>query len=473
MRKHKTEKLSEMDLEVIKNFSLLYVEDDLQLHRRILEFLGMHFDRVYSAHDGVEGLQMFKRHQPDVVLTDVRMPGMDGLEMCGKIKEISPDTPLIIISAFSDTEYLMKAIEIGVDKYVRKPTDGDKLLEAIYKSALPRAQEKEIESLSEELTSSLESQVSRSESMKEVLKQIQKVAKSDFSIIICGETGVGKTYLARIIHDLSRRASRPFVAVDIGAIPETLIERELFGHTRGAFTGAHQSKKGYFETANGGTLLLEDLENLTPYVQSKLLRAVEEKKVYPIGSTTAVDVNIRIVGTTNKDIHEEVKKGEFREDLFYRLCEFEVDIPPLRERVEDIPMLAQKFVNEVAGELDRQITGLSEGAVDILEKHQWKGNVREIKNLIRRSVLLSETDEIGVEDVNAVLALSREPGGAFPADMFKEGDDYSMSHAVEQAEVQAIRRALKKTGGKKVKAAAMLKVDYKTLQTKIEKLGIK
>jgi DNA-binding NtrC family response regulator len=459
------------DITDFRDVTLLYVEDEIDVHEQVMEFLGMYFKTIYSAFNGKDGLALFKKHRPAIVLTDIRMPEMDGLEMAGKVRELSKETPIIIITAHYEADFLMKAIDIGVDKYVRKPTDGEKLLDAICKSALPQLQQLEIQTLSNKINATLESRISKCESMKDVVKNVQKVANSDFSVVIYGETGVGKSYVANIIHDMSPRADKPFITVDIAAIPETLVESELFGHTKGAFTGADKNKKGFFEVASGGTLFLEELENMSPYVQSKLLRAVEEKRIFPVGSTTPVDVDIRLISATNKNIFEEVKNDKFREDLFYRLCEFDIHIPPLRERPEDILEFAVRFVKEVAEELDKNIVEITDDARAVLRDHTWKGNVRELKNVMRRAVLLADGNRVTGEDVLRIVNTGAK--GMRNQSAINALDDFSMNSAVIEAEKQALRRALKETGFKKVKAASLLNIDYKTLVSKMEKYNIK
>jgi len=465
-----------MDFSLLKETTVLYVEDDTQVHKHIRKFLKNFVKEVYSAFNGREGWDMFKQHLPDIVLTDCRMPKMSGLEMAEKIKGSHPVTPIIVISAFAEVELLMKAIDIGVDKYVKKPVDGDKLLETIYWGALPVHQEKKIHRLNKTIFASLEARISRSQAMKEVIRQIHKVANSDFSVIIQGETGAGKSTVARLIHNISRRAGKPFITIDIGAIPETLVESELFGHVKGAFTGAEKNKKGFFEIAHEGTLFLEEMENMNPYIQGKLLRAVEEKCFCPVGSTTPVEVDIRIISATNKNISDEVKKDKFRQDLFYRLCEFDIHIPPLRERPEDIPLLASEFANEVAAELGRHPTDISLEAVGVLAGHRWNGNVRELKNVIRRSVLLCEGEKITAPDILKILNTKidepHQPTSTQTPLSPPEPGDYSLSFAVEEAESQAIRRALAKSAGKKVNTASLLNINFKTLVTKMEKYGI-
>jgi transcriptional regulator with PAS, ATPase and Fis domain len=275
--------------------------------------------------------------------------------------------------------------------------------------------------------------------------------------------------VAGIIHDLSNRAGKPFVTIDVGSIPETLIESELFGHKKGAFTGADKDKKGLLETANGGTVFLDELENMTPHVQAKFLRAVEEKKIYPLGSTKAVHIDVRIISATNVDFKKVVENKKFREDLFYRLFEFDITIPPLRDRQGDIRLLAHYFFSEALRELNKKIIEISEDAVRLLEQEEWRGNVRELKNVMRRVVLLCDTDKITAEDVSKVTKPDQK-------DKIKDGElllpQQLSSFALEDVEKWAIQQALRQTGGKRMKAAAILKIDYKRLTRKMEKYDI-
>lgn len=311
---------------------------------------------------------------------------------------------------------------------------------------------------------SLEWLLGKSASMKKVISQISQVASSGFSVVIQGETGTGKTVVARSIHNLSRRAGRPFVAVDMGAIPETLVESELFGHEKGAFTGAEKKKMGFFEAANGGTILIDEVQNMSPYVQSKLLSVIEERKVYPLGSTRPADVDVRIIAATNSDIRENVAEKKFREDLFYRLGEFVLTLPPLRERAEDIPFLARRFLLEAAAELGKDIGEITGEAYGLLLRNPWPGNVRELKNVIRRAVLFSEDGAIGPGHIKFLL----ENGNGEGLSTLKE----ISAMASRDAERKAIKQVLGLTGGNKTKAAAILRIDYKTLLTKIKAFKI-
>ena len=318
------------------------------------------------------------------------------------------------------------------------------------------------------METSLEWVFGKSASIKNIIKQIRQVAWTDFSVIIQGETGTGKSVAAQSIHNLSKRAEQPFQIVDAGVIPETLMESELFGHERGAFTGADKKKRGFFESANRGTIFIDELENMPQNMQAKLLRAVEEKKVYSLGSTKPIDIDVRIITATNADIKESVRQKRFREDLYYRLSEFIIILPPLKERVEDIPFLVNKFLAEASIELGKQTREMDEAALEILKRYHWPGNVRELKNVVRRAVLLSNDGAIGPEHLEFLVHDGRGDKDALPFLPLKEVS----SMAAKDAEKQAIGRALDLTKGNKTKAATMLDVDYKTLLTKIKEYNI-
>lgn len=454
----------------IKDISILFVEDDDSLREAILGFLEKKCNTVYSASSGTEGFQHFLTHSPDIVISDIKMPGMDGLEMSEKIKEKAPATPIIIITAFSEVSYLVKAIEIGVDRLIQKPLDRKSLMSAITHCALPIIQQKEINGLHRKIEGTLVEALGTSAAAKPLIDLIGQLASSHFSLILYGETGVGKSYLARIIHKLSKRSSKPFVTVDIGAIPETLLESELFGHKKGAFTGAASDRKGFFEMAQGGTIFLDELENLSPYMQSKLLLAVDEKKITPLGSTTPIEVDVRIIAATNKDLEQEVSEGQFREDLFYRLNDFSVNIPPLRERREDIPILASGFMVEASEELDKSIVNISPEALELLEENQWPGNIRELKSVMRRAVLFCQGKSITTDNVLQAMNPKAETRAA-PAP--SAGIPVTIPQlTMDELEKWGIREALRLTNGKKMEAASLLKIGYSTLKRKMSKFGI-
>ncbi|UCH95241.1 MAG: sigma-54-dependent Fis family transcriptional regulator [Candidatus Aminicenantes bacterium] len=452
----------------IKNISILLVEDDDSLREAILGFLKKKCEKIYWATNGSEGFRHFVTYSPDVVITDIKMPGMDGLEMSQKIKEKAPETPIIIITAFTEVSYLIKAIEIGVDRFVQKPIDRKNFMAAILHCALPIVQQKEIDGFQQRIEHSLVEALGTSAAVKPLINLIQQLASSNFSLVLYGDTGVGKSFLARIIHNLSTRSDKPFVTVDIGAIPETLVESELFGHKKGAFTGAASDRKGFFRMAEGGTIFLDELENLSSYMQSKLLLAVDEKKIIPLGSSTPIEVDVRIIAAANKDLQQEVNRGKFREDLFYRLNDFSVRIPPLKERSEDIPFLAAKFMTEAAEELDKTITNISLPALEVLQTYSWPGNIRELKSVMRRAVLFCREKVITVDNVSLAMNPGEEtvptPAAGIPVSL--------PVLTMDELEKWGIREALRLTNGKKMEAASLLKIGYSTLKRKISKYGI-
>lgn len=314
----------------------------------------------------------------------------------------------------------------------------------------------------------LEKIFGKSDQIGKIIKQVQQVAHSDFSVIIEGETGVGKSLVARTIHSLSHRRGKPFVKADIGAIPETLFESELFGYKKGAFTGADRDKKGLFEEANGGTLFLDELQNLTPYAQSKLLGVVEEREVIPLGSTTPIGIDVRIISATNKNIRKEVRSKKFREDLFFRLCEFDIHVPPLRKRSEDIIFLAQRFFNEAVSELGKNIKEISPDALAILKQHCWEGNVRELKNIIRKSVLLCETERLTPGDISIIINCESNE----TPKIYENNGSIPFTLRIDELEKWALRQAIIKTNGKLMKAADVVGIEYQKFKRKLKKYGI-
>ncbi len=326
------------------------------------------------------------------------------------------------------------------------------------------------ERLNAKAENSLESMLGSSDKMKEISEQIRRIAKTDFTVLIQGETGVGKSFIANIIHNLSRRAHNPFIRIDMGTIPETLFESELFGYDKGAFTGADKNRKGLFElAAGGGTIFIDELENMTPYAQSKFLTVIEEKKIHPLGSAETKELNVRFISATNRDIKQALAEKHMRKDLFYRLSEFIITIPPLRDRVDDIPFLARKFLTEAEDKLNAPLKTFSEEIFEALKRYPWPGNVRELRNIIiRRSVLLSQNQSVKLRDIEFLLEETSVKAESFDLLPLKE----LTSIAVRDVERKAIKKALELTKGNKSKAALILQVDYKTLLTKIKEYNL-
>lgn len=443
--------------------------DDEELSRvtmhEILEASGY---TPLEASAGREGLAIFERERPVATLLDLRMPGMDGIETMRELQRIDQDVPVIFVTAHAEIPAAVEAIKLGAYDFIVKPPKIDRLIFTIERAIERLELKREIRRLSSVVDTSLETTLGRSRLIKRIVEQVRQVAWSDFSVVIQGETGTGKSLVAKAIHDLSKRAEKPFIRVDMGVIPETLVESELFGYEKGAFTGAEKRKKGYFEIAHGGTIFIDELENMPPYVQSKLLSVVEEKRIYPLGGTSPVDIDIRVLAATNRSITQSVMEKKFREDLFFRIGEFIITLPPLRERTEDIPFLAQKFLREASSELNKQTMEFSEEAVALLMRYPWPGNVRELKNVVRRAVLLSDDSAIGPARIEFLIEDKPREKAATPLLPLKE----LSAIASMDAEKKAIRQALELTGGNKTKAASILQIDYKTLLTKIKEYRV-
>jgi len=447
---------------------ILIVDDDRKARRIIRENLLHRGFAPVEASSGMEAIEMFNREKPTSVILDLKMPGIDGITTLKELKKIDPDIPVIINTAHGDIPTAVEAIQLGAYDFVVKPPDYNKLAITLMRAGEKLELGRKLELLSSEVETSLEYLCGKSEAMKKVISQITLISQSDFSLIIQGETGTGKSFISRHIHNMSRRADGPFVTVDIGSIPETLIESELFGYVKGAFTGAEKNRKGYFEMAGGGTILFDELQNLSPYVQGKLLMALEEREVYPLGSGHPVKIDVHIIGATNTDILGAVKERKFREDLFYRLSEFIICLPPLRERVEDITFLAEKFIREASEDLDRPALAISQDALLELKKYPWPGNIRELKNVIRRTVLLSEGTVIKPEHLQFLI---RDRNNAAVGHGMLNVD-VPLNLSLEEVEKDTIRKTLQLTQGNKTKAAEILKINYTTLLRKLKAYNI-
>ncbi len=450
-----------MTMNDMLHLNVLYVEDEPLLRERVRIVLEMYFDRVVCAGDGREALDIFKRERPDIVVSDIQMPVMDGLEMAEHIRKIAPDMPIIICTAFTETTYLLKAVELGVSAYVRKPLDSRQLVEVITRTATPLLQRIELERAKRSEQASLEHVLGGSPAIREVIRQVQHIADTGFSVILQGETGVGKSHLASLIHGMGTRKNSPFIPAPLGSIPESLVESELFGHVRGAFTGAVKTRKGLFEAAHGGTLFLDDVDCAPPSIQAKLLRAVEDKRFYPVGSSAPVDVDVRIIAASNRDLLAEARAGRFREDFYYRLSDLVIFIPPLRERSGDIPAMARMFLREAALELSKTPPYITEEVLMALGQYPWPGNVRELKSAMKRGALFAG-ESLTTECLSSILTVPDRTG---PAVLLRP-------QTLDQLERQAVRQALDAAGGKRMEAARLLDVEYRRFKRMLEKYGL-
>jgi len=432
--------------------------------------------KVLTANKRETALVMIGSEKPDLMLLDSNMESMDGMELLRQAKVISQDLPVIFLSNHRDTHGAVMAIKAGAYDYLTKPFQSNELMQVIHQAFEERTLGRKVKNLSNRLQEarSLKETMGPSDRVTRIISEVNRVAESDFTVVITGETGSGKELIARAIHEASPRSKAPFIPVDCGAIPETLLESELFGHERGAFTGAEVQKPGKFELAQGGTLFLDEISNMPLGSQAKLLRVIQEKKVYRVGGTKPISVNVRLLVASNQDLHELTESDSFRRDLFYRLNEFSIGVPPLRERKEDIPYLAKRFLDLANIELKKNVRGFSESALNMMFNYPWPGNVRQLRSTIRRAALLA--DEL-ITEKHLDLKRVPVPGLAFTPKV--EGTPWkglSLREIVEQSttavEREVLTQVLKNTGGNKAKAARLLKMDYKTIHVKLKKLGI-
>ena len=418
---------------------------------------------VEVAQNGLEAVERIEKDLFDLVLTDLMMPEMNGMELLKTIKGTRPEVPVIMMTAYGSIETAVEAMKVGANDYITKPVDFNELLIHISKTQKENLLLKENRLLRMEVRKKFEYHniIGKSKKMQEIFSLIEKVALGTSTVTIYGGSGTGKELVAKAIHYNSPRSDRPFIPFNCGAIPETLVESELFGHTKGAFTGAVQAKKGLFEEASGGTLFLDEISTILPSVQVKLLRVLQEKEVMRVGSTERTKIDVRMIAATNENLEENVKKGKFREDLFYRLHVFPIFLPDLKDRKEDIPLLAYHFLELYSKEAKKEIRGISKEAIKLLLEYHWPGNVRELENTIERAVIMTDQDYLLPND--------------FPKDLM-EGISEMIRRGVkdrkslDDIKSEYIKEILKEVGGNKRIAAEILRVNPRTLY-RFEKKG--
>ncbi len=444
---------------------VLIVDDDSNLKAVLRDVLQDEGFSTIEAANGFDAKKAFRKDIPDVVLLDLKMPYMDGIETMQELRKISQGVPVIILTAHGDIPTAVDAIKLGAYDFVEKPPEFDKLIISLRRAVERRDLEKEVKRINTALKFSLEDIFGRSDAIRTVINDIKHVAQTDLSVIIQGETGTGKSYVASAIHNMSQRAGGPFVRIDISLIPETLVESELFGYRKGAFTGAEKDRNGYFMDANRGTIFIDDIENMSSYIQSKFLSVIDEKKIHPLGSTKPVELDLRIIGATNKNLRENIRNNGFREDLFYRLGEFVITLPPLRDRAEDISFFAEKFLSESCAELNKYLREISSGALELMTRHQWPGNLRELRNVIRRATLAAENDTIDKSCIEFFILEGHTAGN-------NRSSFITIKDAVRDLERKMIDEALQITGGNKSKASEILDISYPKLLSKIKEYGL-
>jgi len=453
---------------------ILVVDDEPDVRAVLVACLAAVGFETQEAGDGGEAVAAVQAERPAVILLDVMMPRQGGLDTLPELRRVAPDVPVIMCTAYMDIPTVVRAMQLGAYDYLTKPFNPELLILTV-RRAVERGQLMaridELKSQGEGI--SLAERMGRSRAIELVIQQVVQVARSNFTVLIQGETGTGKELVARAIHSQSPRRDKPFVAVDCGAIPETLVESELFGYEKGAFTGAVRRKEGRFQAAGGGTVFLDEVGNLPLPTQAKLLRALEERQVTPLGATRPVPVDARIIVASNMDLEDASRAGRFRPDLYYRLNEFGISLPALRSRREDIAHLASRFLDEVSMELRCPVHSITDDAMEMLRRYDWPGNVRELKNVIRRAALLA-TDVITPEFLPRLGA----PGGVSQPAVVEPAVSGELSLrevsevATANAERQAIRQALHAAKGNKSQAARLLRTDYSTLHAKMKRYGI-
>ncbi|WP_339717328.1 sigma-54 dependent transcriptional regulator [Cyclobacterium amurskyense] len=450
---------------------ILLIEDDLTYSKIISKFLEKNGYEVISSAKVADGLSYYEKHQVDLIITDYRLPDGTGMEVLDKVLYDHPELPVILITNYSDIRTAVKSMKMGAFEYITKPIHPDELLltvqQALKNEKSPRPAQQASKSLPKgDKLSELDYQIGKSKEALQIEEHIGLVAPTDLSIIVLGESGTGKEYISKRIHQKSKRANGPFVAVDCGALSKDLAGSELFGHVKGAFTGAIDHKTGHFENANGGTIFLDEIGNLSYEIQIKLLRAIQERKIRKIGANKDISVDVRIITATNEDLQDLAKQGLFREDLFHRLNEFSIRAQPLRERLEDLMFFSKLFMEKSNINLDRNVEGFSSEVEKIFREYHWPGNLRELRNIIRRAVLLTGDGLIQTKVIPSEL-LDFEPFQ--PIDINSAKD---LKSSFEDQEKALIIKTLEEMRFNKSKTAKVLNMDRKTLYNKLEKYGL-
>jgi len=443
-----------------KRVKILIVDDETIVRESLRDWLSDVGHQVLTAENATQALEIIQKEKPGIAIVDLIMPGMDGIELLKKAKEISPSIDVIIITAYGSIPTAITAMREGAYDYIEKPFCPERAELLIEKLVEHQRLLEENISLHQKLEGRyrFENIIAKSSRMQQVIEIIKAVAKSNATVLITGESGTGKELAARAIHSQSYRKDKPFVAVSCAALPETLLESELFGHEKGAFTGAYTQRKGKFEIANKGTLFLDEIGEMSANIQVHLLRVLEEKEFTRVGGNELIKVDVRVISATNKDLKRAIANGQFREDLYYRLNVVTIDLPPLRERKEDTPLLAQHFLKKFAAENQKEISDFSTEATDFLLKYEWPGNVRELENAIERAVILAKNSYIEVADL--------------PQENLSLVNSGSSGKGLGEIEKEYILNTLKETGGNYSKAAKILGISRVTLYNKIRAYGL-
>jgi len=441
--------------------SILIVDDDIVVRDSLGKWFESEGFEVSIAPGAAAALEMLASRRFDLALVDIKMPGVDGIELQAKLREIDPAMPVIIMTGFASVETAVRALKNGAYDYITKPFDPDELVHLVNKAISHKRAEREVSKLKENLDEIFPETklIGQSPAMKRVIELVETVAPTDATVLITGESGTGKEVVARAIHALSPRRYNPMVVIHCGALTESLLESELFGHERGAFTGAQARKKGKFEVADGGTVFLDEISDISLRVQTDLLRVLQEKEIVRVGDTMPVKVDFRAIAATNKSLERLVEERVFRPDLYYRLNVFSINIPPLRERKEDIPLLAAHFLDRFARQMNRPPQRLAPETMELLMRYDWPGNVRELENAIERALLMRREGDLKPED--------------FPFQLQPSTPAMATGQRLEDVEKAHIERVLAETRWNLSKTARILDIDRTTLYNKIRKYGLR
>jgi len=457
---------------------ILIVDDERSMRDFLKILLEKEGNKVITAENGEAALNTIDLHRFDVVVSDIRMPGMSGIELLEKIKEDNPDLPVIMITAFASPDDAVLAMKNGAFDYISKPFNVDEI-KSVIESACSKSTK--IPDLQEQVDS-FPGIIGQSREMLKIFDMIRRVAPTPASVLIYGESGTGKELVAQAIHDHSRVANESFVPITCSAIPEDLMESELFGHVKGSFTGAIRDKPGLFNEADNGTAFLDEIGELSPIIQTKLLRVLQEREIKPVGGTRIKRISIRIIAATNKILEKEIAEGRFREDLFYRLAVVPLRVPPLRERKGDVPLLVEHFLRKYSKQLGKEIQEISSYALEVLMNYDFPGNVRELENIIERGVALESSNIILPESLTLygsytgkeIPEESGHPQSLFQAAATEEElFDLGIEHAMTNLEKRLIMHTLQKTNGSKMRAAELLQISFRSLRYKIQKYDIR
>jgi len=453
----------------MKDYNILVIDDEAAQRDVLTGYLKKKGYTILSASSGKEGIEFTKSHPVDIILSDFKMPDLNGIEVLEQVKKINPEISFVIVTAYGTVENAVKAMRLGAFDYISKPVDLDELDLMIERIIEHKNLKSENQLLKTQLQEKykISSIVSQSQKMEEVINVAARVSDSKANVLITGENGTGKEVLAKAIHYISPRKDAAFVAVNVPALTETLLESELFGHEKGAFTGADKMKKGRFEIAHGGTIFLDEVGDIPQSIQVKLLRVLQEHQFERVGGTEKIEVDVRIIAATNKDLEQKIKDGTFREDLYYRLNVVSIKIPPLRERREDILPMIENFIDKYCKENKKDKLEISKEAADVLMKYNYPGNVRELENIVERAVVLTRVKVITLNDLPMNIKGFKEEK-TLPA--FGEGN---LTEQVEALEKQLIFDALQESGGNQTKAGKLLGLTERNLRYKLKKYNIK